>query len=178
MSLKLFAVMTEIWFFLSCIFPLTKPPGLLITLQTVAMTLSDRLARAFGESTTWSSISFMATIWLKCSLGNITSIYFDDCWQQAFCGWDTSHWWCSIIHILLLLFVGSAWKLLVLLYIMVIIIWTLGDLFSVSVVITPTWQDCKVHTSGWSWPHFFYQLCNRGASGNIPSNTNFTHRVL
>ena len=58
---------------LSSIFPLTKLLGLLITSQIAAMLSSDRLARVHGESIPWSSTSFMATVWLKPNLRNISS---------------------------------------------------------------------------------------------------------
>ena len=59
---------------LSGLFLLTKPQGLLITSQIAAMSSSDRLARVYGEIIPWSSTSFKATVWLKPSLRNISSI--------------------------------------------------------------------------------------------------------
>ena len=52
----------EVLHSLSGIFPLAKLPGLLIMSQVVTMSSSDRLARIHGDSITWSSTSFVATI--------------------------------------------------------------------------------------------------------------------
>ena len=61
-SFRFFAVRRKIGFCLSHVFLLTKLPGLLITLQIVAMSSLDGLARVHGESIPWSSTSFIANV--------------------------------------------------------------------------------------------------------------------
>ena len=73
---------------------------------------------------------------------------------------------------------GFTWTLLVLLAIMAITIWMLGDLLFVSITITPIW-----------WPPrsillvnhnliSIYQLCERVASSCILNNKSHAHRAL
>ena len=173
-SLRFFTTRIEIWFPLPSVFPLTKPPGLLIMSQIVTMSSSNRLARVHGESIPWSSTSFIATVWLKPSLRNISSITSTMVmvgFLQLVCKMQT------VLH-LLLLFVGSTYRLFILLYIMVVTIWKIRDLLSVSLVITSMWWAHRICTPFWSLPHFIYQLCNKSTGNSIPGNTICICKVL
>ena len=72
--LRFFATRVEIWFLQSIVLSLTKPLGLLTTLQISVISSSVRLARIYEESIPWSSTNFCAATWLKLSLKNISSI--------------------------------------------------------------------------------------------------------
>ena len=162
------------WFPLSVIFLLTKPPGLLIILQILAMSSSVRLARVCGKSIPWSSTSFIANVWLNPSLRNISSIYLKMVSGRLSVA-DAHH---SIICILLHMLISSTGRPLVLPFITIVIIWMFRNLLSVLVAITPSLQAHKVYASGWSQPQFCYQLCDRGASSSIPSNKGCTSIML
>ena len=86
-SLRLFMARTEIWFLLSGVLPLTESPGLWITLQIVAMPLSDRLARVHGESIPWSSTSWTLSDWNPVWGTSLTLIFWqlgvEVCWQAC-----------------------------------------------------------------------------------------------
>ena len=103
--------------------------------------------------------------------------FFDNGWWQTCCSLGATYGQCSFGYIFLLLFVGFTWRLLVLFFNIVITVCVSRDFLSVSSASLSLWWAHKVHTYSWSWPHLFYQLCKRGTSSNIPSNTNCTCRV-
>ena len=101
-SLRFFATRMDIRFTLYDIFPLTKPPGLHITLQIAAMSSLDVQARVYRKSIPWSFTNFIVTVWLKPSLRNISSISL----MMVGGGLSVAGarcWWHSIILILLCL---------------------------------------------------------------------------
>ena len=104
--------------------------------------------------------------------------FFNDGQWQDVCGWCASCKWHSLNLILLFLLVGSTWRLLILFSIMVVAIWTFGNLLSILVPVMPTWKAHEVYASGQSQSHFCYQLSRWGTSSSISSNTSCTCRVL
>ena len=132
---------------LSGIFPLTKPPDLLIILQILVMFSSDRLGSIGNLSLGHPLALWSLPDWSQAE--EHLFYFFYDGWQQAFCSWGASQWWHSIICILLLLFVCSTPRLLILFCIMVITIWMLRDLLFISFAITPMWWANKV-SAQWS----------------------------
>ena len=61
-SFRFFTARMEIWFPLSGILPLTKQSVLLIASKIAVMSSTEKLARVHGESISWSSFIFIATV--------------------------------------------------------------------------------------------------------------------
>ena len=163
----------EIWFFLSDILPSVKPQGLLYHSEILIRGLLGSVGNlSLGHPLASPPLSDWTTL-------RGTSSAFGLQWLEVgFYFWPMINIHDSFNHIVLLLLIRSSWRLLVLLITMVNIFPMLVDLVPISINIIPTWQNSRACRSGHSQHPQLSQLCDRGTSMSIPSNTNHTHRVL
>ena len=162
-SLRLFVAHIEIWFHMSCVLPLTKSPGHLITSKIEAILSSERLACISGEYVPWSSTSFSAIFCLNISLRNNPLI----CLLMVRCGDLLADLLDRLNLISLPFIISSSRRLLILIIFMVITLPMIMELLSISVTVVPMWWLPRICGSCHHW-HSFCKSYAIGAKTQYP----------